>query len=79
MASRVHLHDVGSAQWIVTERLDALHKEEEHFEDFAITIRNEFDWLNEHMAEIFNTDAKVYVGLIQSTPPSQMTMLKLNH
>lgn len=45
---------VGSASWIAEERASALQVAEEETEEFTFSARNEVDWLNEHMAEIFN-------------------------
>jgi hypothetical protein len=45
---------VGSAAWIAEERSSALKIVESEVEEFTYSARNEFDWLNEHMAGIFN-------------------------
>jgi len=45
---------VGSASWIAEERASALQIAEAEAEEFAFSARNEVDWLNEHMAEIFS-------------------------
>lgn len=45
---------VGSAPWIANERSQALQFVQQEVEDFSFAVRNEMDWLNEHMAEIFN-------------------------
>ena len=45
---------VGSASWIAEERASAFHIAEAEVEEFTFSARNEIDWLNEHMAEIFN-------------------------
>ena len=44
---------VGSAPWIAEERSSALQITHSEVEEFSFSARNEFDWLNEHMAEIF--------------------------
>jgi hypothetical protein len=44
---------VGSAPWIVTERRHADEMITEQAEDFSYSVRNDLDWLNEHMADIF--------------------------
>jgi len=44
---------VGSAQWIVGERQQADQFVQEEVEEFSYSVRNEMEWLNEHMAEIF--------------------------
>ncbi|AEO70917.1 uncharacterized protein THITE_2122802 [Thermothielavioides terrestris NRRL 8126] len=45
---------VGSAAWIAEERQSALNIAQSEIEEFAFSARNEIDWLNEHMAEIFS-------------------------
>ena len=45
---------VGSALWITEERTSALQIATAESEEFAFSARNEIDWLNEHMAEIFS-------------------------
>lgn len=45
---------VGSAAWIAEERNSALNIARSEIEEFSFSVRNEVDWLNEHMAEIFS-------------------------
>jgi hypothetical protein len=45
---------VGSTAWISEERASALQIAEAEAEEFTFSARNELDWLNEHMAEIFS-------------------------
>lgn len=45
---------VGSALWVAEERSSALDITKSEVEEFAFSARNEFDWLNEHMADIFS-------------------------
>jgi len=47
---------VGSAAWIAEERSSALQIAETEAEEFTFSARNEVEWLNEHMVEIFNKD-----------------------
>lgn len=44
---------IGSAQWILEERHQSNDLVSQELEDFGFSVRNELDWLNEHMAEIF--------------------------
>lgn len=44
---------MGSAQWLVSERQQAGQLVQEEVEEFSYSVRNEMEWLNEHMAEIF--------------------------
>lgn len=45
---------IGSASWINEERTTALSIVQAEAEEFSFAARNEFDWLNEHMAGVFN-------------------------
>ena len=45
---------VGSAAWVAEERSSALQIASSEVEEFSFSARNEIDWLNEHMAEIFS-------------------------
>jgi hypothetical protein len=45
---------VGSAAWVAEERSSAMQIADAEVEEFTFSARNELDWLNEHMAEIFN-------------------------
>ncbi|TGO83861.1 hypothetical protein BPOR_0582g00050 [Botrytis porri] len=58
---------VGSKGWIAEERSNALQLAAAEAEEFTFAARNEIDWLNEHMAEIFNKN-QVNVAEIFKTP-----------
>ncbi|KFY66813.1 hypothetical protein V496_01917 [Pseudogymnoascus sp. VKM F-4515 (FW-2607)] len=45
---------VGSAAWVAEERSSAMQIADAEVEEFTFSARNELEWLNEHMAEIFN-------------------------
>ena len=47
---------VGSAQWIQDENRQIAQFFTQEIEDFSFSARNEIEWLNEHMAEIFSKD-----------------------
>ena len=47
---------IGSAQWIQDENAQVSQFCAQEAEDFAFSARNEVEWLNEHMAEIFSKD-----------------------
>jgi len=49
---------VGSADWIQNERDQASAFIEQEVEEFSYSARNELEWLNEHMAEIFSRDQR---------------------
>ena len=50
---------VGSAPWIVSEQKQADELVAQETEEFGYSVRNEMEWLNEHMAEIF-TSSQLY-------------------
>ncbi|KAF4627190.1 hypothetical protein G7Y89_g10965 [Cudoniella acicularis] len=58
---------VGSTPWITEERSSALQIAEAEAEEFAFSARNDIEWLNEHMAEIFSEN-NVNVAEIFKTP-----------
>lgn len=45
---------VGSAAWIAEERESALNIVHSEIDEFSFSARNEIDWLNEHMADMFS-------------------------
>ncbi|TQW09947.1 inner centromere protein [Cordyceps javanica] len=45
---------VGSAPWIAEERSSALQIVQSEVEEFSFSARNEMEWLNEHLAGIFD-------------------------
>jgi hypothetical protein len=53
---------VGSAPWVAEERSSAQQIAQSEVEEFHFSARNDFEWLNEHMAEIFNEN-EMSVGL----------------
>ncbi|KAM3425442.1 hypothetical protein BST61_g7388 [Cercospora zeina] len=54
MAARGKAMPVGSSQWVQNEREQASEFVEQDAEEFSYSVRNELDWLNEHMADIFS-------------------------
>jgi hypothetical protein len=52
---------VGSTTWIAEERESALSIVHSEIDEFSFSARNEIDWLNEHMAEIFSEN-QTYVS-----------------
>jgi hypothetical protein len=61
---------VGSAPWIVSESRQAAEIIAQDAEEFSYSVRNEMEWLNEHMAEIF-APGNLYVFV--SRPPLSLT------
>lgn len=55
---------VGSSQWIQNEREQAQQFRESDVEEFSYAARNELDWLNEHMAEIFSRDQRYALSIV---------------
>ena len=53
---------VGSIQWIQDENLQLSAFCAQEAEDFTFSARNEVEWLNEHMAEIFSKDQVYDLG-----------------
>ncbi|KAF2403787.1 hypothetical protein EJ06DRAFT_293656 [Trichodelitschia bisporula] len=47
--------DAGTPQWVVTERREANDLVMDEAEEFGYSVRNELEWLNEHMREIFTS------------------------
>ncbi len=52
---------VGSAAWVTEERTSAFQIVDTEAEEFTFSARNDVEWLNEHMAEIFSKN-HVYVN-----------------
>jgi hypothetical protein len=44
---------IGSAPWVLNERNQVEEIVQQEAEEFGYSVRNEMEWLNEHMAEIF--------------------------
>ncbi|CAK7232514.1 hypothetical protein SCUCBS95973_008285 [Sporothrix curviconia] len=67
MAMRGPRHPIGAAPWIVEERTTALHIAQSEVDEFMFSAKNELDWLNEHMADIFSEN-QINVADIFKTP-----------
>ncbi|ERT01593.1 hypothetical protein HMPREF1624_02844 [Sporothrix schenckii ATCC 58251] len=67
MAMRGPRHPIGAAPWIAEERTTALHIAQSEVDEFMFSAKNELDWLNEHMAEIFSEN-QINVADIFKTP-----------
>ena len=61
-ASKSKAQPVGSAQWVQNEREQAEEFIGQDLEEFSFSARNEMEWLNEHMADIFSK-SQVYVDI----------------
>ena len=54
---------VGTPAWVANERTQVRQLLDQDVEDFAYFARNEFEWLNEHMLEIFERTAAHQVSV----------------
>ena len=52
--SRVRAPAIGSLPWLDQENQQVAQFSAVEVDDFALSVRNELDFLNEHMAEIFS-------------------------
>lgn len=55
---------VASAQWVQSERDQARQFIDEEVEEFSFSVRNELEWLDEHMGDIFSRN-QMYVYVEQ--------------
>lgn len=53
-STRTKAQPVGSAGWIQNERDQGAQFVEQEVEEFGYSVRNELEWLNEHMGDIFS-------------------------
>ncbi|KAH9864027.1 hypothetical protein J1614_009960 [Plenodomus biglobosus] len=53
MAARSKALAIGSAGWILEERHQSNDLVAQELEDFGFSVRNELEWLNEHMFDVF--------------------------
>lgn len=51
----------GSAPWLVQQRRDADELVDSETQEFEYSVRNEVEWLYEHMSEVL-TKKDLYVG-----------------
>ncbi|KAF2844875.1 inner centromere protein-like protein [Plenodomus tracheiphilus IPT5] len=58
MAARSKAPAIGSAGWILEERHQSNALVAQELEDFGFSVRNELEWLNEHMSDIFANDGQ---------------------
>ena len=57
-AARSKATAIGSAPWVLEERQHANELASQELEDFGFSVRNELEWLNEHMVEIFTQNGQ---------------------
>ncbi|TLS29463.1 hypothetical protein PpBr36_01363 [Pyricularia pennisetigena] len=66
MAMRGPRQPVGSATWIAEERASATQISRSEAEEFTFSVRNEFEWLNEHMNGIFDENQQNLVDVFKT-------------
>ncbi|KAI6380000.1 hypothetical protein MCOR32_004256 [Pyricularia oryzae] len=66
MAMRGPRQPVGSAAWIAEERASATQISRSESEEFTFSVRNEFEWLNEHMNGIFDENQQNLVDVFKT-------------
>jgi hypothetical protein len=59
---------VGSLAWVANERFTVQQLEEQDVEDIAFAVRTDMDWLNEHMANIFERNILYAMLLLPPNP-----------
>lgn len=57
---------IGSSQWIQAERDQGQQFHDVEVDEFSYAARNELDWLNEHMAEIFSRDQRNFADVFKT-------------
>ena len=59
---------VGSVPWLSEERASAVQFIDQEVEEFTFAVRNEMDWLNEHLGEVFDENRVWNVAELMKTP-----------
>lgn len=59
---------VASAPWISEERNTAMQFIDQEIDEFTFAVRNEMDWLNEHMLEVFDENRALNLAELMKTP-----------
>lgn len=52
-STRTKAQPVGSNGWIQSERDQSTQYVDQEVEEFQYSVRNELEWLNEHMGDVF--------------------------
>lgn len=58
---------VGSVAWITNEHAAIAQLEAQELEEFAYAARNDLEWLNEHMADIFERNTLYAIRLLKTS------------
>ncbi|KAF2649835.1 hypothetical protein K491DRAFT_167860 [Lophiostoma macrostomum CBS 122681] len=66
MAARTRAPAIGTAQWAIEERSQANEAILQEIEDFGFSVRNELDWLNEHMHDIFAQNGQTNLDVFKT-------------
>lgn len=72
MAGRSKVPAIGSAGWILEERHQSNDLVAQELEDFGFSVRNELEWLNEHMSDVLANNGQ-YVAPAPSIAPFVLT------
>jgi hypothetical protein len=72
MAGRSKVPAIGSAGWTLEERHQSNDLVAQELEDFGFSVRNELEWLNEHMFDVFANNGQ-YVAPKDSGARSILT------
>ena len=51
--TRTKTTPIGSSGWTENEREQSMQFVDQEVEEFGYSVRNELEWLNEHMGDIF--------------------------
>lgn len=70
--------NVGTAEWLQTERQHADDKIREEVEEFGYAVKNELEWLNAHLGEVFS-QSQVYASSYTSQACSPLTLAQKLH
>ncbi|KAK3116654.1 hypothetical protein LTR53_002768 [Teratosphaeriaceae sp. CCFEE 6253] len=57
---------VGSASWIQCEREQAAHFIDQEAEELGFSVRNEMDWLNEHLSDVFSRNNVTFADICKT-------------
>ncbi|KAF2243615.1 hypothetical protein BU26DRAFT_492270 [Trematosphaeria pertusa] len=65
-AARSKVPAIGSAQWLLDERHQSNDLVAQELEDFGFSVRNELEWLNEHMGDIFAQNGQNHLDVFKT-------------
>ncbi|TKA64548.1 hypothetical protein B0A55_11910, partial [Friedmanniomyces simplex] len=65
-ASKTKGAPVGSAQWIQSEREQAARMVDQEAEEMGFSVRNDLEWLNEHLADVFSRNNVTFADIFKT-------------